>query len=185
MNNERASKISEDESLTRPSLSDGASSQASTSTLGPPCPGSEPRSASSSLVVDPDDKTEEADGSAKISSPRQYTPQVPSVNPPLPQSQTQAHPHGPHPPPPLALNKFILYESRTRFYLVASNTSDSRHRIMKIDRSHSFQEELLIQDDDTVYSGKQMTGMLKMLEDGNKASGGLGRAKVIFGVVGK
>ena len=84
---------------------------------------------------------------------------------------------------PLALNKFILYESRSRFYLVASNTSDSRHRIMKIDRTS--QDELMIQDDDTIYSGKQMSGMLKMLEDGNKGSGGLGKARIIFGVAGE
>ncbi|THH05147.1 hypothetical protein EW145_g5006, partial [Phellinidium pouzarii] len=91
------------------------------------------------------------------------------------------------PPPqiqkgPLALNKFILYESRTRFYVVASNTSDSRHRIMKIDRTA--QEELVVHEDDTIYSGKQMSGMLKMLEDGNKGSGGLGKARVIFGIAG-
>lgn len=91
------------------------------------------------------------------------------------------------PPPhdqkgPIALNKFILYETRTRFYLVASNTSDSRHRILKIDRTA--QEELVIHEDDTIYTGKQMSGMLKMLEDGNKGSGGLGKARVIFGVTG-
>ena len=91
------------------------------------------------------------------------------------------------PPPqaqkgPLALNKFILYENRTKFFLVASNTSDSRHRIMKIDRTS--QEELVVQEDDTIYTGKQMSGMLKMLEDGNKGSGGLGKARVIFGVAG-
>lgn len=91
------------------------------------------------------------------------------------------------PPPqpqkaPLPLNKFILYENRTRFYVIGSNTSDSRHRIMKIDRTST--DDLVIQEDDVMYSGKQMTGMLKMLEDGNKGSGGLGKARVIFGIAG-
>ena len=54
---------------------------------------------------------------------------------------------------------------------------------MKIDRTS--QDELMIQDDDTIYSGKQMSGMLKMLEDGNKGSGGLGKARIIFGVAGE
>lgn len=85
---------------------------------------------------------------------------------------------------PLALNKFILYENRTRFYVVASNTSDSRHRIMKIDRTAP-QEELVVQEDEAVYTGKQMSGVLKMLEDGNRASGGLGKARVIFGIAGE
>jgi hypothetical protein len=82
----------------------------------------------------------------------------------------------------LAFNKFILYENRSRFYVVASNTSDSLHRIIKIDRTA--QDELVVIEDEAVYSGRQMTAMLKMLEDGNKASGGLGRPKVFFGIIG-
>jgi len=82
----------------------------------------------------------------------------------------------------LILNKFILYESRTRFYIVGSNTSDSRHRILKIDRTS--QRELVFHEDDTIYTGKQMMEVLKMLEDGNKSNGGLGKAKTIFGIAG-
>ena len=83
---------------------------------------------------------------------------------------------------PLALNKFILYENKARFYVVASNTSDSRHKILKIDRTS--QEILNVHEDEMTYNGKQMSGILKMLEDGNRGSGGLGKARVIFGIVG-
>jgi phosphatidylinositol 3,5-bisphosphate 5-phosphatase len=83
----------------------------------------------------------------------------------------------------LTFNKFTLYENRLRMYIVASNVSDSRHRIVKIDRTS--QEELMVVEDEAVYSGKEMSAMLKMLDDGNKSSGGLGKAKVLFGVVGK
>lgn len=86
------------------------------------------------------------------------------------------------PPPRQAFNKFILYENRLRFFIIASNTADSRHRIIKIDRTAN--EELNVVEDETDYSGKQMSAMLKMLEDGNKSSGGLGKAKVFFGIVG-
>jgi hypothetical protein len=82
----------------------------------------------------------------------------------------------------LAFNKFILYENKSRFYVVASNTSDSLHRIIKIDRTAP--DELVVIEDEAVYTGRQMTAMLKMLEDGNKASGGLGRPKVFFGIIG-
>ncbi|THH30440.1 hypothetical protein EUX98_g3744 [Antrodiella citrinella] len=82
----------------------------------------------------------------------------------------------------LAFNKFILYENRMRFYIVASNTSDSRHKIIKIDRSS--QDEVGVVEDETTYSGKQMSAMLKMLDDGNKGCGGLGRPRVFFGIVG-
>ncbi|KAJ7221717.1 polyphosphoinositide phosphatase [Mycena pura] len=81
-----------------------------------------------------------------------------------------------------AFNKFILYENRLRFFIIASNTTDSRHRILKIDRTS--QEELNVVEDDSEYSGKQMSAMLKMLDDGNKNSGGLGKARVFFGIAG-
>lgn len=55
---------------------------------------------------------------------------------------------------------------------------------MKIDRTAP-QEELVVQEDEAVYAGKQMSGVLKMLEDGNRASGGLGKARVIFGIAGE
>jgi hypothetical protein len=81
-----------------------------------------------------------------------------------------------------AFNKFILYENRLRFFIIASNTTDSRHRILKVDRTS--QEELVVVEDDSEYSGKQMSAMLKMLDDGNKSSGGLGKARVFFGIAG-
>jgi hypothetical protein len=82
-----------------------------------------------------------------------------------------------------AFNKFILYENKLRFYIIASNASDSRHRIIKVDRT--LQTDLAVVEDDTDYSGKQMSNMLKMLDDGNKGSGGLGKPRIIFGIAGK
>ncbi|KAF7305142.1 Polyphosphoinositide phosphatase [Mycena kentingensis (nom. inval.)] len=81
-----------------------------------------------------------------------------------------------------AFNKFVLYENRLRLFIVASNTTDSRHRILKVDRTS--QDELNVVEDDAEYSGKQMSAMLKMLDDGNKSSGGLGKARVFFGIAG-
>ena len=80
------------------------------------------------------------------------------------------------------LNKFILYESKTKFYVVASNTNDSRHRMLKIDRTN--QDQLDIEHNDITYTGRQMNGVIKMLEDGNKYTGGLGRPRVFFGIAG-
>lgn len=82
-----------------------------------------------------------------------------------------------------AFNKYILYENRLRFFVIASNTADSRHRIIKIDRTS--QDELSVVEDEAEYSGKQMSAMLKMLDDGNKSSGGLGKAKMFFGIAGE
>lgn len=55
---------------------------------------------------------------------------------------------------------------------------------MKIDRTAPL-DTLVINEDEAMYSGKQMSGVLKMLEDGNRASGGLGKARVIFGIAGR
>ncbi|KAG6916548.1 hypothetical protein DXG01_006431 [Tephrocybe rancida] len=85
---------------------------------------------------------------------------------------------------PSAFNKFILYENRLKFFLIASNAADSRHRIIKIDRTGGAGDALCVVEDEAEYSGKQMSAMLKMLDDGNRASGGLGRARVVFGIAG-
>jgi len=82
-----------------------------------------------------------------------------------------------------AFNKFMLYENRLRFYIIASNASDSRHRIIKIDRTTP-DIELNIVEDEAEYTGKQMSAMLKMLDDGNRASGGLGKPRIFFGIAG-
>jgi len=84
--------------------------------------------------------------------------------------------------PSNVFNKFILYENKLRFYIVASNASDSRHRIIKIDRTSPI--DLQVVEDDTDYSGKQMSAMLKMLDDGNKGSGGIGKDRLISGIAG-
>lgn len=94
-------------------------------------------------------------------------------------SQRPSYPTDQH----LAFNKFILYENRLRYFVIASNTTESRHRIIKIDRTS--QDELSVFEDEAVYTGKQMSAMLKMLEDGNRSSGGLGKARVFFGIAGK
>lgn len=104
------------------------------------------------------------------------SPPEPLLNTPSTVKQTQL------PRAYSAFNKFILYENRLRFYIIASNAADSRHRIIKVDRTT--QDELIIVEDDAEYSGKQMSAMLKMLDDGNRASGGLGKARVVFGIAG-
>ncbi|KAJ8588583.1 hypothetical protein M405DRAFT_901887 [Rhizopogon salebrosus TDB-379] len=81
-----------------------------------------------------------------------------------------------------AFTRFTLYENRLRFYIVASNASESCYRIIKVDRT--LQSDLVVVEDDTDYSRKQMNNMLNMLEDGNKGSGGLGKQRAIFGIAG-
>ncbi|KIY44512.1 hypothetical protein FISHEDRAFT_51229 [Fistulina hepatica ATCC 64428] len=83
---------------------------------------------------------------------------------------------------PPAYNKFLLYENRLKFFIIASDAADSRHRILKIDRTS--QEDLIVVDDGAEYTGRQMSAMLKMLDDGNKPQGGLGKPRVFYGIAG-
>ncbi|KAI8918447.1 SacI homology domain-containing protein [Powellomyces hirtus] len=82
----------------------------------------------------------------------------------------------------LVLNKFTLYETRTRFFIVGSNQSDERFRVLKIDRTDA--NELNVIDDEVVYSKAEIQELLSMIENGNKASGGLHKVASFFGIVG-
>ncbi|KAJ7491226.1 SacI homology domain-containing protein [Mycena latifolia] len=130
----------------------------------------------------------DADASSVLSPPRETAPSMSSRNSTgrisTPYYGNRSRPSLPTPSQRKApaFNKFILYENRLRFFIIASNTTDSRHRIIKVDRTS--QEELIVVEDDSEYSGKQMSAMLKMLDDGNKSSGGLGKARVFFGIAG-
>ncbi|CUA69205.1 Polyphosphoinositide phosphatase [Rhizoctonia solani] len=83
---------------------------------------------------------------------------------------------------PLILNKFVLYENKRKLYVVATGASDSRYRMLRIDRSAS--EELVVTEDEAVYTEREITEVLRMLEDGNKVSGGLNKVQEFHGIVG-
>ncbi|CAK44572.1 hypothetical protein M747DRAFT_59093 [Aspergillus niger ATCC 13496] len=70
------------------------------------------------------------------------------------------------------MHKFSLYETATRFYMVGMDLSDTRFRILKIDRT-SESGDLSISEDDIVYSKREMSQLLDTIDDGNKRSGGL------------
>ncbi|KAJ5948630.1 Polyphosphoinositide phosphatase [Penicillium verhagenii] len=70
------------------------------------------------------------------------------------------------------LHKFTLYETATRFYMVGINLSETRFRILKIDRTTE-SGELSIIEDEMIYTKREMVQLLDAIDDGNKSSGGL------------
>ncbi|KAE8395729.1 SacI homology domain-containing protein [Aspergillus alliaceus] len=70
------------------------------------------------------------------------------------------------------MHKFSLYETATRFYMVGMDLSDTRFRILKIDRTTET-GDLNVAEDDIVYSKREMSELLDAINDGNKISGGL------------
>lgn len=71
------------------------------------------------------------------------------------------------------MHKFSLYETSTRFYMVGMDLSDTRFRILKIDRTSEAGDDLSIAEDDIVYTKREMSQLLDAIDDGNQSSGGL------------
>ncbi|CAE6469140.1 unnamed protein product [Rhizoctonia solani] len=88
----------------------------------------------------------------------------------------------PNTPRPLILNKFVMYENKRRLYVVATGASDSRYRMLQIDRAAS--EELTVTEDEAVYTEREIADVLRMIEDGNKVNGGLNKVQEFHGIVG-
>ena len=68
--------------------------------------------------------------------------------------------------------------SQQRVYIVASTSrrSDTRHRILKIDRRYTPADathELNVVEDAVVYSNQELADLKKMIGDGNRTTGGL------------
>ncbi|TSL47602.1 Polyphosphoinositide phosphatase [Bagarius yarrelli] len=84
--------------------------------------------------------------------------------------------------------KLVLYETRARYFLVGSNNAQTKHRVLKIDRTEP--RDLVIIDDKHVYSQQEVRELLGRLDLGNrtkigqKGSSGLSKAVNAFGIVG-
>ncbi|KAG2691275.1 hypothetical protein I3760_08G002000 [Carya illinoinensis] len=85
-------------------------------------------------------------------------------------------------PNPYSLEKFRLYETRQRFYLIGSDRSKRLFRVLKIDRSEP--SDLNISEDPVVYSPKEIKNLLQRIDEGNRATGGLAPVAKVFGIVG-
>ncbi|UYV76306.1 FIG4 [Cordylochernes scorpioides] len=77
---------------------------------------------------------------------------------------------------------------RKRFYIIGSNNTQTKFRVLKIDRTEP--HELVVVDDQIEYSSKQMKDMLNTIHAGNKntslKSTGTGFVRIVsaFGIVG-
>lgn len=69
------------------------------------------------------------------------------------------------------LQKFYLYHTAARYYLVAHTKDSSQWRILKFSREDS--SALEVSEDPTVYTERECSVLLKQINDGNKHHGGL------------
>eukprot|EP00250_Pteridium_aquilinum_P014607 c22091_g4_i1 orf=929-2155(+) len=81
-----------------------------------------------------------------------------------------------------SLQKFTLYETQMKLYLIGRDKSRSRWRVLKIDRSEP--AELNIHEDPAIYTRQDCNEFLSRLAEGNRSCGGLNFVTKAYGIVG-
>lgn len=71
-----------------------------------------------------------------------------------------------------------------RFYLIGSNNTQTRFRVLKIDRTDP--RELVIVDDKVEYNQQEIHQLVDMIDNGNRSarSGGVAKLVSAFGIIG-
>lgn len=85
-------------------------------------------------------------------------------------------------PPQPCMQKFRLYETRSKFYMIGRDKSRTFWRVLKIDRSEPY--ELNIREDSTTYTERECSDLLRRIHEGNKSIGGLKFVTTCYGIVG-
>ncbi|KAJ1694472.1 hypothetical protein LUZ63_011170 [Rhynchospora breviuscula] len=81
-----------------------------------------------------------------------------------------------------SLQKFRLYETRARYYLIGSDKEKKHFRVLKIDRSEP--SDLSISEDPVVYTAQEMKSLLQRISEGNRSTGGLTFVTKAYGIAG-
>ncbi|XP_054263267.1 polyphosphoinositide phosphatase-like isoform X2 [Macrosteles quadrilineatus] len=83
-----------------------------------------------------------------------------------------------------SIQKIALYETKSRLFVIASNNSETKFRVLKIDRLEP--QELSVIDDKVEYSRDEIRDLINMIDMGNRGrAGGAIRPDVsAFGIVG-
>ncbi|PKA54060.1 Phosphoinositide phosphatase SAC3 [Apostasia shenzhenica] len=80
------------------------------------------------------------------------------------------------------LQKFRLYETRSKFYMVGRDKDRTLWRVLTIDRLEPF--DLNIREDSAMYSESECNDLLKRIHEGNKSTGGLKFVTSCYGLIG-
>lgn len=81
------------------------------------------------------------------------------------------------------MQKFLVYETAARFYVVGGDLTDDRFRVLKIDRTVGF-GDLSLAEDGSVYTKKEINQLISTIDEGNKGSGGLKLRCTVWGILG-
>lgn len=81
------------------------------------------------------------------------------------------------------MHQFSLYETASRYYIVGADVTESRYRILKIDRMTE-SADLTMTDDKILYSQQEINQILDTIGDGNKGTGGIKLRCTTWGLLG-
>jgi len=81
------------------------------------------------------------------------------------------------------MQKFSLYETQARYYLVGGDSRDQQFRMLKIDRTCG-PGHMNIVEDEIVYTKREMNELLTAIDHGNRAAGGMKLRGNTWGVLG-
>ncbi|KAJ8562435.1 hypothetical protein K7X08_011726 [Anisodus acutangulus] len=80
------------------------------------------------------------------------------------------------------MQKFRLYQTQSKFYMIGRDKSRTYWRVLKIDRTEP--SELNIREDSTTYTERECSDLLRRIHEGNKSTGGLKFVTTCYGIVG-
>ncbi|CAO3590021.1 unnamed protein product [Absidia cylindrospora] len=69
------------------------------------------------------------------------------------------------------MSSYELYETKSRYYIVGTDHSKQRYRVLKVHRTNP--KDLVVIDDGVVYTEQEKNKLLNMIENGNLTVGGL------------
>ncbi|KAK1287335.1 Phosphoinositide phosphatase SAC1 [Acorus calamus] len=81
-----------------------------------------------------------------------------------------------------SLERFRLYETRARFYLIGCDRRKRNYRVLKIDRSEP--SDLSISEDPVSYTLPEVKNLLQRIGEGNRSTGGLAFVCKAYGITG-
>ncbi|XP_060172346.1 phosphoinositide phosphatase SAC3-like [Lycium barbarum] len=80
------------------------------------------------------------------------------------------------------MQKFRLYQTLSKFYIIGRDKSRTYWRVLKIDRMEP--SELNIREDSATYTERECSDLLRRIHEGNKSTGGLKFVSTCYGIVG-
>ncbi|XP_022888769.1 phosphoinositide phosphatase SAC4-like isoform X2 [Olea europaea var. sylvestris] len=86
------------------------------------------------------------------------------------------------PPPDGFMQKFRLYATQSKFYMVGRDKSRTYWKVLKIDRTEP--AELNIREDPATYTERECSDLLRRIHEGNRVTGGLKFVTSCYGIVG-